>query len=120
MKIEKTAEKLFQMSDEVWQRHVNPWSVWTRYLGLPLLCIAIWARVWMGWMCLVPVTAVCFWIWINPRVFGNPHSTNNWASKAVLGERVFLDTSKAKIPEHHLKIISVLKIIMSIGCIFAV
>ena len=39
--------KLFHMTDEVWQRHRNPWSVWTRYLGLPLLVDAIWNRLWL-------------------------------------------------------------------------
>ncbi len=39
----------FQMTDAVWQRHTNPWSVWTRYASLPLLIVAIWSRVWLGW-----------------------------------------------------------------------
>ncbi len=90
MSIESRAAKLFQMSDDVWERHANPWSVWTRYPCLPLLAIAIWSRVWIGWVSLLPIALICVWIWINPRVFGKPKSTRNWASKAVLGERALL------------------------------
>ncbi len=44
----ETAENFFirlmTMTDEVWDRHANPWSVWTRVVaGLPLLLGAFWA-----------------------------------------------------------------------------
>jgi len=120
MSIEKTTEKLFQMSDEVWKRHANPWSVWTRYSCLPLLCFAVWSRIWIGWMCLVPIIAVCLWIWLNPRVFGKPNSTHNWASKAVLGERVLLKHPKSEIPSHHQTAIGILKLVTFIGFLLAV
>jgi hypothetical protein len=120
MSIEETAEKLFQMSNEVWERHANPWSVWTRYPCLPLLCFAVWSRVWIDWLCLVPVVAVCLWIWVNPRVFGRPHSTNSWASKAVLGERVLLTHPKSEIPAHHTVALRAIKYVMSVGFIMTV
>ncbi len=120
MNIEKTAEKIFKMSDDVWERHVNPWSVWTRYSCLPLLCLAVWSRVWIGWMCLIPIVMVCFWTWFNPRIFKKPDSINNWASKAVLGERIFLNQSKTEIPKHHLRALNVIKVITSIGFICAI
>ena len=120
MTIERTTEKLFHMSDEVWQRHTNPWSVWTRYSCLPLLSLAVWSRVWIGWLCLIPIFAVCLWAWLNPRVFGKPSSTNNWASKAVLGERVLLKHPKSEIPSHHRTAIGILKSIISIGFLLAV
>ncbi len=41
MGIEDRAAKFFQMSDSVWERHANPWSVWTRYPCLPLLALAV-------------------------------------------------------------------------------
>ena len=120
MTIERTTEKLLNMSDEVWQRHTNPWSVWTRYSCLPLLSLAVWSRVWIGWLCLIPIFAVCLWVWLNPRVFGKPSSTNNWASKAVLGERVLLKHTKSEIPSHHRTAIGILKSIISIGFLLAV
>ena len=71
-------------------------------------------------MCLVPIIAVCLWIWLNPRVFGKPHSTHNWASKALLGERVLLKHPKSEIPSHHQTAIGVLKLVTFIGFLLAV
>ena len=120
MSIESTTEKLFQMSEEVWQKHANPWSVLTRYSCLPLLCFAAWSRVWIGWMCVIPIFLVCLWIWINPRVFSKPKSTNNWASKAVLGERVLLKQTQKDLPNHHRAAINTLKLITFIGFLLAI
>ncbi|WP_116654589.1 DUF6653 family protein [Pelagibacterium sediminicola] len=94
-------ERLMLMDDSTWQRHANPLSVYTRYSGLPLLALAIWSRIWVGWWALVPIAMVILWIWINPRLFANPQSTANWASKAVLGERVWLNRKTVAIPEGH-------------------
>ena len=66
--VQKIAD-FFQMTDDVWARHANPWSVWTRYMALPLLIMAIWSRVWLGWGSLMPIAIVLLWIWLNPRVF---------------------------------------------------
>lgn len=59
---------LFQMTDDVWARHANPWSGWTRYSGLPLLILAIWSRVWWGWGAIAPILLVVLWIWLNPLI----------------------------------------------------
>ena len=85
------------MTDEVWRRHANPWSVWTRYLAGPILVFAIWSRVWISEWALVPIALMVAWIWLNPRVFAVPSSTSNWASKAVLGERIWLNREKTPI-----------------------
>ena len=51
MDIVRLTERFMGMKDEVWLRHINPWSVWTRVLTpLPLLALAIWSRAWIsGW-----------------------------------------------------------------------
>lgn len=103
------------MSDEVWDRHANPWSVWTRYLCLPLLALAVWSRVWIGWWSLVPIALTFVWIWINPRVFGKPATTRHWASRAVLGERLMLAEGKANIPRHHQRAIGILNLLTFAG-----
>lgn len=120
MNIERSSAQLFQMSEDVWLRHANPWSVWTRYSCLPLLCIASWSREWIGWMSLIPFVAVCFWVWVNPRIFRKPTSTNNWASKAVFGERILLCHAKSGLPSHQLLAITVLKVMIFFGFILAV
>lgn len=39
----------FQMDDDTWARHANPWSVFTHPSVLPLLIVAVWSRVWIRW-----------------------------------------------------------------------
>ena len=105
------------MSEDVWERHANPWSVWTRYAALPLLIAAVWSRVWLGWWALVPISVTVLWIWLNPRVFPRPASTNSWASRAVLGERVWLNRTEVPIPEHHRRVVRVLNVVTGLGSV---
>ncbi len=112
-----TLARLHGMDDAVWQSHANPLSVWTRVPVLPLLALAIWARVWLGWFCLFPIAALMFWTWINPRAFGPPTSTDNWASKGVMGERVWLNDARLPIPGHHKMAARVLNGFTALGLI---
>ena len=105
MSLEKKASDFFQLDDQVWMRHSNPLSVWTRFIILPFLALAIWARVWIGWYCLIPAGVLLVWTWYNPRAFNRPRTTKSWASKAVLGERVWIKRKTLPIPAHHLKIL---------------
>jgi hypothetical protein len=41
------------------------------------------------------------WLFLNPILFNKPASTKNWASKAVLGERIYLDRANLSLPTHH-------------------
>jgi len=120
MGFEEKIITLFQMTDEVWARHANPWSVWTRYSSFPVLIISIWSRIWIGWWALVPLFFSVLWIWINPRLFDKPRSTDNWASKAVLGERVWINRKKIPIPDHHGRVISILKTISIVGTLICI
>ncbi|MBX3553855.1 MAG: hypothetical protein KF697_15500, partial [Pseudolabrys sp.] len=81
---------LFRMDERVWERHANPVSVWTRFATFPLLMLALWSVHWIGWYCLIPLAVLAAWLWLNPRIFPPPASTQSWASRAVLGERVYL------------------------------
>lgn len=97
----QSMEKAFKMDETTWQHHANPWSVWTRYTVLPLLLMAIWSRIWLGWWSLGPLVIALWWMWLNPRLFSKPESTDNWSSKAVMGERVWLNRHQIPIPAHH-------------------
>ena len=88
------------MSDSVWRRHANPWSCYSRFSMLPLLALAIWSRVWIGGWAWGAVALVLVWIWVNPRAFPPPARLDNWASRGVLGERVFLNR-RPEVPAHH-------------------
>jgi len=100
-RILKAAERAFAMDDETWARHANPLSGWTRLPIAPLIVLAIWARVWIGWWCLLPTILLIGWAWINPRTFPPPARADTWMSRAVHGERVLLNAADIPIPTHH-------------------
>lgn len=105
----------FRMDEATWQRHANPWSVYTRMATVPFIVLAFWSPAWIGWWSLVPIAIVFVWLWFNPRVFPPPKSTNNWASKAVFGERVWLNRKNVPIPAHHSRAANLLSVLGTIG-----
>ena len=101
MTSETAMAKAFGLDESGWRRHANPWSVYTRIPVPALLSAAIWTSAWIGWWSLVPVAAVCVWAAINPKVFPPPRTLDHWASKAVLGERVWADRKRVPVPKRH-------------------
>lgn len=89
------------MTPEVWRRHANPWSVYTRIPGLLLLTAALWSRAWIGWWCLLPTGIVLLWIYVNPRAFPPPRAMDSWAARATLGEQIWLRRKESPIPHGH-------------------
>jgi hypothetical protein len=102
MAYDKIALKLMSMSDEVWIRHANPWSVWTRIALFPFWFLAIWSWVWIGWWALVPAGILSVWTWLNPRVFSPYTDDKPWSTRGVLGERIFIHRKRVPIPREHL------------------
>ncbi len=115
--LERGVTAAFGMDEATWARHANPWSVWTRNTVLPLLVIAFWSRVWLGWWAAVPVALALLWTWLNPRLFPIPDSTDNWASKAVLGERVWLNRKAVPVPAHHRAAPVILAAVAGVGAL---
>ena len=113
--VSQFTERAMGMDDATWARNANPWSGWTRFSVLPLLALSVWSRVWIGWWVLVPIVLVIFWTWINPRLFSEPKSHDNWMSQSVLGERVWLARSKTPIPHHHQAMARLLSIAAGMG-----
>ncbi|HEU4559603.1 MAG TPA: DUF6653 family protein [Longimicrobium sp.] len=120
MTIERAMADAFRMDERAWARHANPWSVWTRNTALPLLSAAVWSRTWLGWWALAPVALAVLWTWLNPRLFPPPASTGSWASRAVLGERVWLNRGRIPVPEHHRRFPHVLSAVAAAGVPFVV
>ena len=116
-KLVNLTEAAMGMDEAAWARHANPWSGWSRVTILPLLALAVWSRVWIGWWAVVPVLAVLFWTWINPRLFPAPVRTDNWMSQGVLGEQVWLRRrGELFLAHHHL----VVRALIALGVVGAV
>ena len=101
MTLERKIARAFALDDVTWLRHGNPWSVILRFTVLPILVLAFWSRLWLGWWAVIPIALSLLWIWFNPRIFPVPRSLDHWTSKAVLGERVWLDRDIVPGPDHH-------------------
>jgi len=89
------------MKNATWERHANPWSVWTRVPLLALFALAVFFRGPLGVWFWPVLGALALWALVNPRAFPPPVSTDSWASKGVLGERVWLNRGRIPIPRHH-------------------
>lgn len=116
MTLESKIAAGFSLDDQAWARHANPWSGWTRVItALPLLILAVWSRVWLGAWSLIPVAIALVWIWLNPRIFPKPRSTDHWISRGVLGERVWLNRDRIPVPQHHRRVPQILSGIAALG-----
>lgn len=120
MRIDRMAERAFGMDDAAWRRHANPWSVWTRFSALPVLVMALWSRDWIGWWSVLPIVLALAWIWANPRLFPEPPRTDSWASRAVLGERIWLDRDRLALPPKILRGARLSMVPMILGAAFLV
>jgi len=76
----------------MWRRHTNPWSGWSRMLTFPFLFIAIWYHNWIA------LAVVIVWYVVNPFLFPEPKSTDNFMSKAVLGEKLWTEKIRTRFP----------------------
>jgi hypothetical protein len=116
MDILKLAEKSMSMTDEVWMRHSNPWSVYTRFTALPIISIAFWSRDWIGIYSIAPIFLAFLWVWLNPRLFNVPRKTNSWASMGTFGERIYLDhRENTDIPDRHRSFCRALQTLSALG-----
>jgi len=101
-------------------RHANPKSVWSRFTVLPILIVAFWSRIWLGWWALLPIVLAIAWMFLNPVVFPKASSTDNWASKAVLGERVWANRHRVPVPDHQKKLPNVLNAASALGMVVVI
>lgn len=75
-----------------WEQHAHPWSVWTRALSVPVLIAVVWYRAW--WLLL----AIGAFLVFSPRMLVPPERMDRWASKSVLGERIWTRGARRDLP----------------------
>jgi len=68
----------------IFRYHSNPWSAWTRLLSAPLVFVPIWNRSWREGAILG------VWLIANPIVFAEPKDDKAWATRAMLGEEMWI------------------------------
>jgi hypothetical protein len=68
------------LTRKVFEHHSNPWSAWTRLLSVPLIFVPLWTRSWKH------ASLVGAWLLLNPVVFPEPKDDSAWATRAMLGE----------------------------------
>lgn len=89
------------LSRRNWERHANPWSVWTRVASFPFFAAALWSPYWIGWWSLLPLVLITVWLWLNPRLFPPPPTLESWAAQVTLGERCWIAQTTTELPGHH-------------------
>lgn len=83
------------LSEAMWRRHANRWSVYTRFAALPAGIAAGWSRVWLGWWAVAPLCLVVVWLVVNPFVFAPVEKPQRWIEKGILGEQLWLEGKSA-------------------------
>jgi hypothetical protein len=68
----------------IFARHANPWSAWTRWASTPLVLLPAWTRRRSH------AVLVAVWLALNPVVFPRPTDDRNWATRAILGEELWI------------------------------
>lgn len=76
--------RLARVRRAVFARHSNPWSAWTRWVTAPLVLVPVWSRRWTH------AAAVAAWFAVNPVIFPEPADRRAWATRAVLGEELWI------------------------------
>lgn len=89
------------MDGRSWARHANPKSVYSRMVGGTFVFLSFWSAFWIDWLAVIPIALALLWIVVNPRLFAPPPTTQAWATRAVLGERVFMERKRVPIPVEH-------------------
>lgn len=115
MRFAEYAEKLMGMNDSTWQRHANPWSGWSRLTVLPVIALSAWSRVLIGPWAILPASVALAWVWLNPRLFPPPSRKDNWMTRGIFGERVWLKRKSVPIPAGHQRAGNVLNALSAVS-----
>jgi hypothetical protein len=113
--LEQYIADIFGLDDERWLQHANPLSVYSRYTVLPLIIISIWSRKWLEIYFLMPLAFSLLWTYLNPRFFSKPDSLDNWASKSILGERIWKDKGSFDVGRDFIIQVRILNFIQTLG-----
>jgi hypothetical protein len=81
----RMSSPLKRLTRKVFEHHSSPWSAWTRLLSTPLVLVPFWTRSWRHG------ALVGAWLLLNPVVFSEPKDDSAWATRAMLGEEMWIE-----------------------------
>jgi hypothetical protein len=73
-----------RMRRAMFARHANPWSAWSRWASTPLVLLPVWTRRRSH------ALMVAIWFALNPVIFSKIHDERSWATRAMLGEELWI------------------------------
>ena len=76
--------RLARVRRAVFARHANPWSAWSRWATTPLVLVPAWTRSWRH------AAPIAVWFAVNPVIFAPPADERAWATRAMLGEELWI------------------------------
>ncbi|MFD3748043.1 DUF6653 family protein [Nocardia sp. NPDC058633] len=79
-----TGKSFARVRRAVFARHASPWSAWSRWATAPLVLVPVWNRSWSQ------AAVIGAWFVVNPVIFPEPAHQRAWATRAVLGEELWL------------------------------
>lgn len=68
----------------IFARPCNPWSAWTRWASTQLTLVPVWTRRRSH------SVALAVWLAVNPFIFGKPRHERAGATRAMLGEELWI------------------------------
>lgn len=80
----RSARLFARLRRAVFARHSNPWSAWSRWLTAPVVLVPVWTRSRRH------AVVVGVWFALNPVVFPAPADQRAWATRAMLGEELWI------------------------------
>ncbi|HEX7827974.1 MAG TPA: DUF6653 family protein [Mycobacterium sp.] len=93
----------------MFERHSNPWSAWTRWASTPRVLVPVWTRRRRD------AALVGAWLAVNPVLFPKPAHDRAWATRAMLGEELWI----VDRPRDATMVLSAVTAAISIGALVA-
>ena len=73
-----------RMRRAMFTRHANPWSAWSRWASTPLVLLPVWTRRRSH------ALVAAIWFALNPVIFPKINDERSWATRAMLGEELWI------------------------------
>ncbi|MDF2177366.1 hypothetical protein P2G88_03790 [Aliiglaciecola sp. CAU 1673] len=99
---------LLWLSGLYWVRHIHPYCLYCGYVSLLMILGALWWRPYLGLWTLLPISMGVLWLWQGPRLLEPPKTSKRWASRAVLGIRVWRNRKQIPIGAEHLDMVRII------------